>query len=121
MPAVDWSKVLPVLISVGVILLVAALRQYSRTFASIAAVMPVTIPLTLAIIYFGTPDKEREAVMTPFAYSVAVNLIPTVVFAFVAWRMFASGYGLWTTLIVSYLIWAISLAVMFALRAWFKF
>ena len=121
MPVVEWSKVLPVIISVLVIIVVAVLRKYSTTFASVAAVMQVTIPLTLSIIYFGMPEAERETAMPPFAYSVAINLIPTVIFAFVVWRMFAAGHGLWATIIVGYIMWAIGLGLLFALRAWLKF
>jgi len=35
--------------------------------------------------------------------------------------MFAAGYGLWAAIIVGYIVWAIGLGLLFALRAWLKF
>jgi hypothetical protein len=121
MPAVDWSKVLPIIISVLVIVAVAVLRKYSPTFASIAAVMPINIPLAIAIVYAGTPTTEQRDVMPTFTSGLAINLLPTFLFTIVVWRMFAMGYGLWAAIIVGYIIWAIGLAILFALRAWLKF
>jgi hypothetical protein len=121
MPAVDWSKVLPIIISVLVIVAVAVLRKYSPTFASIAAVMPINIPLAIAIVYAGTPIKDQEKVMPTFTSGLAINLLPTFLFTIVVWRMFAMGYGLWAALIVGYIIWAIGLGLLFLLRAWLKF
>ncbi len=121
MPAVDWSKVLPVIISVMVILAVAILRKYSTTFSSIAAVMPINIPLAIVIIYFALPEEERHSAMSPFTSDLAIKLIPTFIFTIVVWRMFAAGYGLWAAIIVGYIVWAIGLGLLFALRAWLKF
>jgi hypothetical protein len=121
MPAIDWSKVLPIIISMLVIIAVAVLRKYSPTFASIAAVMPINIPLAIAIVYAGTPPAEQQATMPTFTSGLAINLMPTFLFTIVVWRMFAMGYGLWAALIVGYIIWAIGLALLFLLRAWLKF
>jgi hypothetical protein len=121
MPSVDWSKVLPVIISIVVIISIAVLRRYSTTVASIAAVMPINIPLGIAIIYFSTPEKERDIKIPSFAYDLGINLIPTFIFTIVVWRMFAAGYGFWATILGGYVVWAISLGVLFLLRAWLKF
>lgn len=121
MPSVDWSKVLPVIISITVIIAIAVLRRYSTTVASIAAVMPINIPLGIAIIYFSTPENERPTKIPSFAYDLGINLIPTFIFTIVVWRMFAAGYGFWESLIGGYIIWAISLGLLFMLRAWLKF
>ncbi|NJR12639.1 hypothetical protein HC776_01800 [bacterium] len=121
MMAVDWTKVLPVVISMLIILAVAVLRKYSPLFATIAAVMPINIPLAVAIVYLGMPDEERAAQMPPFASGLAINLLPTFLFTVVVWWMFHQGYGLWITLIVSYIVWALGLGLLLALRAWLKF
>ncbi len=44
---IDWSRVTPVLISIGIIIGIAILRQYSKTIAAIAATMPINIPLRM--------------------------------------------------------------------------
>ena len=121
MPAVDWSKILPIIIFVLVIVAVDGLRKYSPTFASIAAVMPINIPLAIAIVYAGTPSTEQQSLMPTFTSGLAINLIPTFIFTIVVWRMFAAGYGLWAAIIVGYIVWAVGLGMIFALRAWLKF
>lgn len=118
---IDWTRVLPVVISIGVIIAVAVLRQYSKTVATIAAVMPINIPLAVAIIYAGTPEAERTTIMTPFTYNLAINLLPTFLFTLVIWRMFAAGYGLWAAILVGYLVWAVSLGLLFIVREWLGF
>ena len=63
--SIDWQRVLPVAVSIGIIIAVAVLRQYSKTFAAIAATMPINVPLALWIIYSGggTAGSERDGVM----------------------------------------------------------
>jgi hypothetical protein len=57
---IDVQRILPVLVSILIIISVAVLRQYSKTFAAIAATMPINIPLGLWIVYAGEQGMPRQ-------------------------------------------------------------
>jgi positive regulator of sigma E activity len=111
---IAWDKVLPVIVSIGVIILVAILRQYSRQFAAIAATMPLNIPLGMWIVYAGAEDKQ--AALSDFSQAVLVNIIPTVIFMIVAWQTTRAGWDLMPTIALGYVAWAISLVCILLLR-----
>ena len=91
---ITWERILPVLVSIGVIILVAVLRQYSKSFAAIAAVMPLNVPLGMWIIYSGADDKQSA--LAEFNEALVVNMIPTLFFLAVAWYGSRAGWGLLT-------------------------
>lgn len=72
------AKILPVIVSIIIIICIAILREYSRTFAAIAATMPLNIPLGLWLIYSGADDKAQSA--EEFTSAVLINIIPTIIF-----------------------------------------
>ncbi|WP_119067288.1 hypothetical protein [Aggregatilinea lenta] len=111
---IDVAKTLPVVVSILIILAVAALRNYSRGFASIAAVMPLNIPLGMWIVYAGADDKQ--ATMTEFTGVLLVNIIPTLIFMIIAWQGTKAGWSLGRVLVVGYAAWALALAAVFAVR-----
>jgi uncharacterized membrane protein (GlpM family) len=113
---IEWSKVAPVLVSIGVILTVAALRQYSKTFAAIAATMPINVPLGLWIVYAGT-DQNRQETLRDFSEMLLVNIFPTVAFLIAAYLVTRAGHGLIATIVIGYLTWGISLALVLGIRA----
>ena len=112
---IDWSRVAPVLISIGIIILIAIVRQYSRTFAAIAATMPLNIPLGMWIVYSGSDD--HQAALADFSQAAVMNIVPTIIFLIVAWQLSKAGYSVVVTILLGYLAWAISLGVVFLLRA----
>ena len=112
---IDWSRVAPVLISIAIIILIAIVRQYSKTFAAIAATMPLNIPLGMWIVYSGSED--RQSAMAEFSQATAMNIIPTVVFLLVAWQLSKAGYSVIPTIVLGYIAWAICLGLVFLLRA----
>jgi hypothetical protein len=115
---IDWSKVAPVIVSIIVIIAVAILRQYSKTFAAIAATMPINIPLGLWIIYSGTEGSEatKQKALADFGELVLVNIGPTVGFLVTTWLMTRAGHSLVPTLIVGYVTWGVLLAIVMLLR-----
>jgi len=113
--SIDWSRVAPVLVSIGVIILVAIVRQYSKTFAAIAATMPLNIPLGMWIVYSGSED--HQAALSEFGEAAMLNMIPTLLFLLVAWQLSKAGYPILTTIGVGYLAWGVSLGAIFLLRA----
>lgn len=112
---IEWSKILPVIVSIGIIISIAILRQYSKAIASIAATMPINIPLGLWIVASGTENNQQA--LTEFTESVFVNIFPTVIFIFVAWQMIRAGHGVWSAVVVGYGAWGLGLIGVYVLRA----
>jgi positive regulator of sigma E activity len=113
--ASDWERFLPVVISICIIISIAILREYSRSFAAVAAVMPVNIPLGLWIVSAGAEDKQKS--LTEFSGAVLVNIVPTVIFLLIAWYGSRSGWDLLPIILMGYMGWAISLGLVFGLKA----
>ena len=111
---IDWGRVLPVMVSIGVIITVAILRDYSRNFAAVAAVMPLNIPLGMWIVYAGA--ENRQQAMTDFSNALVVNIIPTMIFLLIAWQGSRAGWSLMPVIISGYAGWGIGLALIFFLR-----
>jgi hypothetical protein len=113
---IDWGRVLPVIVSIGVILLVAIVRQYSRTLASIVATMPINLPLALWVVYAG--ENHDASTMTEFSRALTINLVPTFFFVVVAWLGFRAGWSLIPVLVAGYAAWGIGLLAITILRTW---
>jgi positive regulator of sigma E activity len=111
---IHWDKLLPVFVSIGIIIAVAILRQYSRTLAAIAATMPINIPLGMWIVYAGADDPQ--AALKDFSQAVLINIVPTIGFMLVAWWMIRTGGGLVPALAAGYAAWAVGLVLIFLAR-----
>jgi hypothetical protein len=98
------QKALPVATSIAIILLVAVLRERSRTLAVIVATMPINIPLAMWVA-FGAGDYERVAVES-FVRSVLIGLIPLVVWLGVVYLGVRNNLTLGVSIVGAYLIWA---------------
>lgn len=110
-----WSRVLPVLISMGIIILVAVLREYSKTLAAITATMPINVPLALWIIYAA--EGTDKTAMAQFTESLFINIWPSMVFVLIAWLAARAGWGLIPMLLAGYAGWGISLGAIFIIRS----
>ncbi|MEO8397270.1 MAG: hypothetical protein ABI700_30015 [Chloroflexota bacterium] len=113
--SIDWSRVTPVLISIGIIILIAIVRQYSKTLAAIVVTMPINIPLGMWIVYSGSED--HQAALAEFSQAAAMNIIPTIVFLIVSWQLSKAGYSIIPTIVLSYVAWTICLGLVFLIRA----
>lgn len=111
---IQWAKLLPVFVSIGVIITVAIAREYSRTFAAIAAVMPINIPLGMWIVTAGQDDPQ--AALAEFSEALLINIVPTLIFMVVAWQMTRAGFGLVPTIFGGYVAWGIALGLVFFVR-----
>jgi positive regulator of sigma E activity len=112
---IDWNRVLPVLISIGIIISVAILRQYSKTFAAIAATMPINVPLGLWIVYAGAPDPEAS--LREFSEAALLNIFPTVFFIIAAYFAARAGLAIIPTILIGYVVWAVSLGGIYLIRS----
>lgn len=111
---IAWGRVLPVLVSIAVIILIAVLREYSKTLAAITATMPVNIPLALWIMY--SAEEGDKTVMAAFTGSLVIGIGPTVLFLIVVWLAARAGWGVVPMLIAGYAAWGVALGAIFLVR-----
>lgn len=107
-------QVLPVLISIAVIIVVAILRNTSRPLAAILSTMPLTIPLSLWVVYTGV-GGDRQA-MTEFTRALSLAILPTVGFTIVVWLAARAGWRLGPMLIAGYATWTVGLGLVWLAR-----
>ena len=108
------QDVLPVLASVMVIVLIAVVEKQSKTIAAITAVMPVTAPLALWIVYASSGGEK--AAMGEFTFGLVVGLIPTLGFAVAAWLAVRAGMKLGPVILAGYAAWGIGTLLIAILR-----
>jgi hypothetical protein len=108
------QDVLPVIVSILVIITIAVVEKQSKTLAAITAVMPVTAPLALWIVY-ASSGGERTA-MNEFTFGLIIGLIPTFGFAITAWLAARAGMKLGPILLTGYSAWAFGTGLMYLLR-----
>lgn len=117
---VAWNRILPVIVSILIIIAIAVLRNYSRTFAAIAATMPINIPLGMWIIYAGEDDPgARRMVLADFNQALLLNILPTLLFMIVAWRVTRAGWDLIPAIAAGYAMWAVGMGAVVLLRSVF--
>ena len=90
------------------------IEKQSKTIAAITAVMPVTAPLALWIVYVSS--RGETAAMNEFTIGLIIGLIPTFGFAIAAWLAVRAGMKLGPILISGYSAWAIITGLMYLLR-----
>jgi hypothetical protein len=109
-----WQRIVPVVASVAIIILIAVLREYSKTLAAITATMPVTAPLSLWIVYAAEGGNRTS--MTTFTGSMVLGILSTVLFLVATWLSARAGWSLIPIIVAGYVAWGLGLAIMFGLR-----
>jgi hypothetical protein len=112
------QEILPVAISITVIILVAVIQKQSRAAAAVTATMPVTIPLTLWIVYSSTHGNPQ--MMAQFTQSLVIGIIPTVAFVLSIWVASRAGLKLIPMIGAGYLAWGLTLLAILTARKFFK-
>lgn len=107
------QKVLPVLTSIAIILIVAVLRERSRTAAAIFATMPINMPLALWVV-FGGSDASNEQIEA-FVRALIIGLIPGFIWLGVVFGLLKAGAALLAAILGGYAVWAVLIAGLFAL------
>jgi hypothetical protein len=111
---ISWGRILPVLVSIGIIILVAVLREYSKTFAAIAATMPINVPLALWIVAAG--DDHNPQAMAQFTQAVFINIWPTMVFIVIVFLAARAGWRFVPMVAAGYAGWGISLGLILVVK-----
>jgi hypothetical protein len=109
-----WRQAGPVLLSMLVIVVVAIVRDHSRTAAAITATMPITIPLSLWIIYSGS--RGEAAAVRQFTDTLPAGILGTVAFIAAVWLGARAGWRLLPMLGAGYAAWAVVLGLGLWLR-----
>lgn len=107
-------EILPVAISILVIIIVAIVQKQSKLIAAVTATMPVTIPLTLWIVYSSTRGDPTS--MEEFTRSMLSGIIPTVAFVVAIWLGSRFGMKLIPMIGLGYAAWAVTLAGLLLFR-----
>lgn len=110
------QDILPVVISIFVIILVAILEKQSKTFAAITATMPLTIHLTLWIVYSSSAGDKL--VVSSFTQNLFLSILPTVAFVIAIWLSARAGVKLVPMLGIGYTVWALGSGFMLLVRRW---
>ena len=104
LPNLNLQKVLPVLTSIAIILLVAFLRDRSKTLAAILATMPINIPLALWVV-FGTGNYDQRDVEL-FVRALLPGIIATTIWIAVVFLALHFGVRLLPAVLGGYAVWA---------------
>ena len=108
------QEILPVAVSVLVIIMIAVIEKQSKTVAAITAVMPLTAPLAIWIVYSASGGEP--AAMKAFTSGLVLGLVPTFGFAVAAWLAARSGMKLGPIILSGYGAWAVGTALILAVR-----
>lgn len=103
------QKALPVLTSIALILLVAFLRERSRTLAVILTTMPINITLGLWVI-FGAGDYNQQTA-TLYVRALLPALTATMVWILVVFVLLRLGVNLLPAVFGGYAVWAVLIFV----------
>lgn len=105
------QKSLPVVGSIAIILLIAVLRERSRTLAAILVTMPINVPLGLWLVASSSENDAR--VMTEFMRTALLTLIPSVLWLLVVFVALRAGWTIWQAIGAGYGLWVVLIAIMF--------
>lgn len=103
------QKALPIITSIVIILIVAVLRERSRTLAAILGTMPINMPLVMWIVW-NSPTTDQP-LMVGFVRSVVVGMIPTLLWLAIVFLVLRSGWHLGVALLSGYVAWGVLLLV----------
>lgn len=107
------TKNAPVIISILIILIVAYLRNRSRTFAVLAGTMPINLPLTLWITFAGS--NADPLTISSFVRSLFVAMIATMLWVAIVWLATRYGWGLLPAVAGGYTAWGIFVLILISL------
>jgi hypothetical protein len=115
---VTRERVVPVLLSVLIIVLVAAVQERSRNLAAILATMPLTAPLAMWIVYSATQgDHDQTA---EFIASMLVGFAAGLLFVLASWFGFRQHWSFPGVLAFGAAIWLAIVSLPSLIGRWFR-
>jgi hypothetical protein len=109
-----WRQVVPVLISIVILIVIAIVRASSKTLAAIIATMPVTIVLSLWIVYAA--EGGDQASVVNYTRSMLFGVGATTIFVLTVWLAARAGWGFVSIIGAGYLAWSVALILGFGLQ-----
>jgi len=101
------QKALPIITSIVIILIVALLRERSRTLAAIFGTMPINMPLVMWLVW-STPDTN-QTIMVGFVRSLIIGMVPTLLWLAIVFLALRAGWGLIGAILSGYVAWGVLL------------
>ncbi len=110
-PLLNLQKTLPVVTSILIILVVAVLRERSRTLAAILSTMPINMVLALWIV-LGAAPQSTQATLS-FTRSLLVGLVPSFAWLVTVYFALRAEWNLAGAILAGYAIWGAMTATAF--------
>lgn len=104
----NLQKTLPVITSVLIILVVALLRDRSKTLATIFATMPINMPLALWVLVSAGTDNP--VVTAGYVRTLVVGLVPAFLWLGVVYLGLRLGWSLLGAIAAGYVLWVVLIA-----------
>ena len=111
---IAWPKVIPVIVSIGVIIFIAVASESSRLVAAIAATMPLTAALSMWVVFSNAGGEQ--AALGEYTTGLIIGIVPTLGFLLATWLAARAGWNLWPTLGAGYGTWVIILVSVLIIR-----
>jgi hypothetical protein len=108
------EKVLPVLASVVIIVLVAVVQDRSRELAAVLAVMPLTVPLAVWIVFSASGRDYQQT--AHFVRSMIAGYLATVAFVVACWYGLRQHWPLPAVMVFAFGLWAALAALPYVIR-----
>ena len=103
------ERAVTVLLSVLVVVLVAAVQERSRHLAAIIATMPLTAPLAMWIVFSASRGDQRQT--ADFVGSMVIGSVASLLFVLVCWFGLRQEWGFLVTLALAATIWLLIVLV----------
>lgn len=97
------DRVLPVALAIVVIVLVAVLQDRSRYLAALLAVMPLTAPLAMWVVFSATGGDHRQT--AEFTGSMVMGSVASLVFVLASWLALRQGWPFPIVVLFAGVIW----------------
>jgi hypothetical protein len=110
------QRILQLLISFGILTLIAFLSEKSRVIASTVAVMPLNV--TIALWFVANSPENDAALAAEFTRMMLIGLVPTVLFIVTCWFGFRQGWSLARVLALGYGVWLVGTLIYRGIEWW---
>ncbi len=97
-------KLLPLLTSIGIIIVVAFLREKSRTLAVLVSTIPLNITLVVWLVASVPGTEPRQ--IAEFVRILYISLIPALIWLGIVFFAVRAGWSLLAAFGAGYAVWA---------------
>jgi hypothetical protein len=108
------EKVLPVVASVIIIVLVAIVQERSRALAAVLAVMPLTVPLAMWIVFSASGRDYQQT--AHFVRSMIPGYLASIAFVVACWYGLRQQWPLPVVMVFAFGLWAALAALPYVTR-----